>query len=149
MVKHLLYLITPRRKPAALPIAGGDEDPEANVEDKNDDMLKKLTNVTKYKLNTECLTETGRRKLKKVKEERDAELALFERKVRLLWLSVDYFQKKREKECLELKERCTLSGIDRSEYCNWEIAMKEAGSTRFRLNIFSQRLVIYNYKTCI
>ena len=49
MVKHLLYLITPRRKPAASPIAGGDEDPEANVEDKNDDMLKKLTNVTKYK----------------------------------------------------------------------------------------------------
>ena len=79
-----------------------DEDPEI-IEAKKEDMLKKLTNVTKYKLNTDCLSDpfiTGRKKLKKVKEERDAEVALFERKVRLLWLSVDYFKKKREKECL-------------------------------------------------
>ena len=77
-------------------------------------MLKKLSNVTKYKMNMDCLVDPfhkGRQKLKNVKSERDAEMALFERKVRLLWWSVDYFRSKCEKEHAELVDRQRLSGI--------------------------------------
>ena len=111
-------------------IANEEGDPETNDEtndeSEKDDLLKRLSNVTKYKLNRDCLKDpfkTGRVKLKKVKEDREAELALFERKVRLLWWSVDYFRSKRKKEQTELEETQESTGFDRSEFEEWELAM--------------------------
>eukprot|EP00956_Cyclotella_meneghiniana_P040177 scaffold188651_cov99-Cyclotella_meneghiniana.AAC.1 len=70
-----------------------DEDPEVDEEMAKDDILKKLSNVTKYKMNMDCLSDpfsVGRTKLKNVKSDRDEELALFERKKYVITLCLGW-----------------------------------------------------------
>lgn len=93
--------------------------------------LKSLSGVARYKINLDSLTDpfvVGRQKLKKVQEQRAAEMALERRKVELIWLAVRYFREKRDKEGVELTE--TINRLTDTnevvEYEEWENAMNEA-----------------------
>jgi hypothetical protein len=102
-----------------------------NDEKTQTEALKSLSGVARYKINLDCLTDpfvVGRQKLKKVQEQRAAEMALERRKVELIWLAVRYFREKRDKEGVELTE--TINRLTNTnevvEYEEWENAMNEA-----------------------
>eukprot|EP00956_Cyclotella_meneghiniana_P023789 scaffold46927_cov56-Cyclotella_meneghiniana.AAC.3 len=99
----------------------------------SDKAVKKLGNLTKYKLNHDCLVDhfvKGRKKNKNIENERKAELAVLERKSRLIWLSVEYFKEKRANENADLKanleSRQTNQHTNNDEdYDEWERAMEK------------------------
>jgi hypothetical protein len=80
----------------------------------------------------DCLIDpfvTGRLKLKNVKDQCAAEIALERRKVELIWLSVKYFREKRRVDGIELKttvDEKRLAANDDIEFVEWESAMTEA-----------------------
>jgi hypothetical protein len=87
----------------------------------------KQTNVTRYKLNRDCLTDpfvTGREKIKNVKSEQKAELIERERKLRMIYLLVDHFVEKRRKDEERLKEITENGNSSRDE--EWELMMQES-----------------------
>lgn len=82
----------------------------------------KQTNVTRYKLNRDCLTDpfvTGREKIKNVKSEQKAE-----RIERESYLLVDHFVEKRRKDEERLKEITENGNSSRDE--EWELMMQES-----------------------
>jgi hypothetical protein len=103
------------------------ETPEAQEE-----ALKQLSGVARYKLDRECLVDpfvAGRHKLKDVRKERELELAEEQRRITLIYLAVQYFKQKRDKESIQLKatvEQKLNSKDEEREYEEWEVAMKEA-----------------------
>jgi hypothetical protein len=80
----------------------------------------------------DCLVDPfvmGRLKLKSVKDQHVAEIALERGKVELIWLSVQYFREKRRIDGIELKttvDEKRSAANDDIEFVEWESAMIEA-----------------------
>ena len=128
MSKEIVYgESTPARSTVGTPATKTAQTPSTPAPEK---ALKKLGNLTKYKLNRECLLdpfEKGRRKTKNIKSERKAELAILERKTRLIWLSVEFFKEKRANENASLRENlASKRSNEEAEYAEWEKAMDDA-----------------------
>ena len=92
--------------------------------EEQENALKKLGNVKRYKIDKLCLQyleAKGRKELKKVEKERADVLQRIKRRIALIFKAVEYFKNNMKQQIKELDELMELMPVGEVQLSNWEV----------------------------